>query len=37
MKALSPADADLIDDFTGGIQQFTRFDMTVAVAEPQSR
>ena len=28
MKTLSPADADLIDDFTAGIRQFARFDMT---------
>lgn len=35
MKALSPADADLIDDFTGGIKQFTHFDMTLLSQKPK--
>lgn len=35
MKDLSPADADLIDDFTAGIKQFARFDMTALSQIPK--
>jgi len=35
MKELSPTDADLIDDFTRGIEQFTRFDMTALAQIPK--
>ena len=35
MKELSPADADLIDDFTAGIKQFARFDLTALSQVPK--
>lgn len=36
MKALSPADAHLVEDLADGVRQFTRFDMSLMQEQPRS-